>query len=722
VASHPIQTVSTIRFGVFEVDLRSRELRKNGTPLRLQGKPFQLLVELLRRPGEVLTREELRRQLWSDGIFVDFDEGLNSTVKRLRAVLGDSSQSPIYIETVSGSGYRFIAPVSQEVCETESLPALALVPKSNDGSTTQLDSRRGAQRWPSPASVLLAVFSVFLVAGAALVLVKYLTRTPEAVAVVPFTSFAGLESYPSFSPDGNQMAFAWDGGDPRSGVDLYLKQLGNETPRRLTYHPSRYSVPAWSPDGQSIAFSRMDPAGSGIYMVPALGGPERKLADTAEMYWIYGMLSWSQDGKWIAYADTKIPRAAPIPTQIHLLNIETLENRVLPHPAQECEASWVPSFSPDGKHLATACVVSIGVQRIYVQPALGGKAQQVVRLQGDFRGMTWSADSKSLIYSLDRWLWRIPSSGGTPEKLLFASDAFQPAVARTGNRLAFSQQTYSSYIWGLDLATAISALHPPVRLISSSRGQENPRISPDGKFVAFDSWRSGAPEVWLSNADGSNPVQLTSFMGPLTGTPRWSPDGQWLVFDSRATGQSGLYIVNRQGGPSRQVATGSLSASEPFWSHNGKWIYFSGERGGGIWKVQASGGSPVRLTQDNGLAQEAPNGNRVYYAKYAPGAVELWSVSADGGDQRRIVGMPTLALADEWVPATDGIYFIQANAAQARLSYFEFRSGRIHNLVTLHGLVNDWGSGPSLTSDGHTLVYAENDLVSGDIMLVQNFR
>src|SRR6266566_1928911 len=104
-ASHPIQSVSVYRFGVFQVNLRSRELRKSGIPLRLKGKPFQVLVELLRRPGEVVTREELCRQLWPAGTFVDFDEGLNSAAKRLRAALGDSSQRPIYIETVSRFGY-----------------------------------------------------------------------------------------------------------------------------------------------------------------------------------------------------------------------------------------------------------------------------------------------------------------------------------------------------------------------------------------------------------------------------------------------------------------------------------------------------------------------------------------------------------------------------------------------------------------------------------------
>jgi TolB-like protein/DNA-binding winged helix-turn-helix (wHTH) protein/Tfp pilus assembly protein PilF len=110
--SHPVQSPSIYRFGLFEADLSNRELRKHGIRVRLQEKPFQALIELLHRPGEVVTREELRQCLWSPDTFVDFDEGVNTAVKRLRIALGDSSASPIYIETVSRYGYRFIAPVT----------------------------------------------------------------------------------------------------------------------------------------------------------------------------------------------------------------------------------------------------------------------------------------------------------------------------------------------------------------------------------------------------------------------------------------------------------------------------------------------------------------------------------------------------------------------------------------------------------------------------------
>ncbi len=122
---HLVQSPSIYRFGLFEADLGNRELRKHGIRLRLQEKPFRVLIELLRRPGEVVTREELRQCLWSPDTFVDFDEGVNTAVKRLRIALGDSSASPIYIETVSGYGYRLIAPVTPLAADDKPLPELS---------------------------------------------------------------------------------------------------------------------------------------------------------------------------------------------------------------------------------------------------------------------------------------------------------------------------------------------------------------------------------------------------------------------------------------------------------------------------------------------------------------------------------------------------------------------------------------------------------------------
>jgi DNA-binding winged helix-turn-helix (wHTH) protein len=131
VAMLPQPTGRRFRFGAFEVDTATGELRKAGVRLRLQDQPFQVLIWLLDRPGEVLTREELRQRLWPDGIFVDFDHSLNSIVNKLREVLGDTASNPRFIETLARRGYRFVAPVSVVTQSSTEMPALA--PASTPG-------------------------------------------------------------------------------------------------------------------------------------------------------------------------------------------------------------------------------------------------------------------------------------------------------------------------------------------------------------------------------------------------------------------------------------------------------------------------------------------------------------------------------------------------------------------------------------------------------------
>src|ERR1700674_1435664 len=106
------RTPEILRFGTFEADLRSRELRKQGVRVKLQEQPFHVLKVLLQRPGEVVTREELRSAIWQSDTFVDFDNGLNPSINKLREALGDTAESPRFIETLPRRGYRFIAPVS----------------------------------------------------------------------------------------------------------------------------------------------------------------------------------------------------------------------------------------------------------------------------------------------------------------------------------------------------------------------------------------------------------------------------------------------------------------------------------------------------------------------------------------------------------------------------------------------------------------------------------
>jgi len=546
-----------------------------------------------------------------------------------------------------------------------------------------------------------------------------LQKQLDTLTITPFTTYPGYEVTPSFSPDGNQIVFAWDGGGNNAG-GLHIKQVGNE--KALLITSLGWHAPTWSPDGRSIAFAQCTKDVSEIYLVSPLGGPERKLTETKACGDI-SSLGWTSDSKWLAFSDydEKLD-STTLGAHTYLLDLETLERHVLPHPAPDCTVSFMPAFSPDGKSLALACMITLGVGKIYVQPAQGGAAHEVAPLSGRVAGIAWTPDSKSLIYGVNSTLWRVQADGGKPEELPFGHNAGAPAVARSGNRLAFQQSVSSSDIWRLDLVSPSKAKGAAVKLISSSRMQISPRISPDSQRIAFASTRSGSEEIWLGNSDGSNPVQLTFFRGALTGTPRWAPDSRRIVFDSRVTGHPQLYVVDANGGPPRRLATGTLDAADPFWSSDGHWIYFDTENPRGMWKVPAEGGTAARLTNDSGgLPQESADGKRIYYIR-GTNALEVWWVSADGGTGQRLEDMPTLAEADQFAPSRNGVYFLDTTTNPTMIKLFDPDGRTIQRVAALRGEVVGWGSGLNVSNDGRTLLYGRKDEGGSDIMLVEGFR
>ena len=364
-------TPTVISFGPFQADLLTQELKKQGVRLRLPGQSFHVLKMLLDRPGELVSREELHKALWPSDTFVDFEHGVNAAVNRLREALGDSADCPRIIETLPRRGYRFIGTINSPPAESEIVPKVS---REFEHSASESPATRQTKVSTSNRTRWMKISTSILVGVVcAIVIFSYRRVWPRVdlppMTSVPFTDYPGFENCPTFSPDGSQIAFTWT-GDPAAGskgADLYVKAINNEKLLRLTQHPSAFICAAWSPDGTQIAFIRLSAArvagvagansidDTGIYLVPALGGPERKLRAT-EGGW--GGVTWSADGKWIAYPDHTAPLAVihrTDPNRIYVLSLDTLESRQIPH-AKECLAEMVPAFSHSGDRLVSVCL------------------------------------------------------------------------------------------------------------------------------------------------------------------------------------------------------------------------------------------------------------------------------------------------------------------------------------------------------------------------------
>ena len=206
--------------------------------------------------------------------------------------------------------------------------------------------------------------------------------------------------------------------------------------------------------------------------------------------------------------------------------------------------------------------------------------------------------------------------GGKPEKLLFAQDAQTPAVAHTGNRLAYAQVNFPTSIWQLELTSPTKPAGPATKIISSSRGDWNPQVSPDGKHIAFESRRSGNPEIWVCDRDGSNPVQVSSFGGPHDRGRHALVAGQppHRLRLARFRQCRALHRECRRRAYKTDFPRERQMLLAPFWSADGRWIYFSTQRPDAIWKVPAEGGTAVRLTKEGRYdPQESADGTRLFY-------------------------------------------------------------------------------------------------------------
>jgi Tol biopolymer transport system component/DNA-binding winged helix-turn-helix (wHTH) protein len=707
--SEPQTARRLVRFGAFEADVQSGELRKDGVKLKFSGQPFQVLAILLERPGEVVTREELQKRLWPD-TFVDVERNLNTAVNKIREVLGDSAESPRFVETVPRRGYRFIGAVEAPI-----QPATAAV------TGEPLGVPRRGRRW---LTIGAGVIAVAVIALAAFVGYRWRRQQrPQEQAVltpVPFTALHGVASNPAFSPDGSRIAFAWSSQPGVNGygqADLYLKALGSETLLRLTQHPSTTLIPAWSPDGTQIAFYREAGADSGIYVVPALGGPEQKLHSTKDVW--NSAISWSPDGKWIAFEDMS---KGENHVRIYLLSPETLSiRRISINPA--CVDEHLPAFSHNGRFLAYWCFRNNYQAALYFLAVLDGEPKVITSFwEAMPSGLTWSADDTTLIYSR--------SKNYSPEELVEVSVAngsakqlglvgARPAVSPKNDKLAYGPSSDSSNIWRRDLLHSDS---PPIQLIPSSRAQYDARYSPDGKRIAFASNRSGIQAVWISNEDGSNLVQISD-PNHVSGSPQWSPDGSKIAFDSFPRDHWEIYVADVAERKPRKLITNISSLIRPNWSRDGKWIYFASEERGreGVYRCPASGGDATALANEMGWEfQETSDGKALYFASEdnENSGLKRVALSTSSGAEPKID--PTLHVRDsrDWLLTPGGLYFVPSEAPRS-VRYYDFATGHIR---TIFEADRDLNSSLSVSPDGRWLLYSQAGDASGDIMLVDQFH
>jgi len=714
----PNDAARRIRFGDFEADLSTGELRKAGRLVRLQDQPFRVLKCLLESPGEIVTRDELRQEIWGEDVYVDFERSLNTSVARLREALGDSPTRPTYIETAPRKGYRFIGPLSGE----PGLPA-----------TESEESAVG------PVPVLSRTWLRISVVAVGLGLVgiaawRLTSRIPPAeppeLRAEPLTYYEGFESEPTFSPDGNQVAFTWNGAK-QDNFDVYVKTVDGTQPLRLTSAPEREFSPAWSPDGQWIAFMRELPGfRAEVVRLAAVGGREYKLAEVQLNERRYAPSSGVFDRYLCWTADSRslilMHRGSDAdPLSLFRFDIQSGSlSRLTTAPAGSV-GDRNPAVSHDGRSLAFSG--SRGKRSgLIILPlddssSPAGEALLVPVLEGPLWNLTWTAGN-DLVVSKATELWRLDPRSQEMTRLAHISGrSFLPEIPRSTDRLVYAQQVLQSNIYRLDLTTGAV-----VKLIASTGADGNHQYSPDGRGIVFQSSRSSQHRIWISKEDGTSPAPIAT----LGGSPRWAPDGSAVAFDgptepdNRAV--SDIWTVSPAGGAPRRLTDPSTDDRVPNWSRDGQWVYFAslGHRedygpASQLWKIHVESGQRVQVTRNGGFyASESVDRKFVYFTKGMRDRT-LWRVPINGGAEvqvlERLTTWPNFELAE------DGIYYTP-RLAPGETPVIMFYNFSDESKVEVLAANRPFLSGLSLSPDRRYLLFDQIDHEGSNLMLVEGFR
>ncbi len=495
---------------------------------------------------------------------------------------------------------------------------------------------------PNPLMSILAVFILL-----ALLIIGYLlisSRDGKGFQIKhtsPLTTAPGLEQDPAWSPEGTRIAYA---SDESGNMDIWVRQITAGQKVNLTKDYTGYDgKPAWSPDGEWIAFvSNRD--GGGLFKIPALGGiPKRVVAlpFAPSLSYIGSIppVCWSPDGTELAYATTGIlyivPASGGTPTSI-------------PLPPTGLEVGYSePAWSPNGERIVCTGLVAVGVStsQIWSVRRDGTDALPVTGGKNFDHNPIWSLDGRQLFFISDRGgnhdVWWIPVDDrgmptGHARPLTAGAGVGDIALSKDGTKLAYTKVTERSNIWSIPIVSdRILTLDDALAVTSENHYIDLVSVSPDGKWIAFDSNRSGNQDIWIMRKDGSELRQLTTNVAhDWVGS--WSPDGKLIAFQSFRRGNRDLYVMPVAGGAVTPLTNHPAEDFIPVWSPDGEKIAFSSNRSGNmdVWVMPSGGGEPRQLTfheAQDGLMCWSPDGKQLVFGSKRTGNGELFLIPAEGG-------------------------------------------------------------------------------------------
>lgn len=593
-------------------------------------------------------------------------------------------------------------------------------------SGTALSSIIIPRRWPTVALIVLIGL------GGIFGLYELLSRFLRGPAVAPpvagniarVTAWSGLDTQPTLSPDGNSVAYS---SNHNGSFELHIKQLtpgGQEI--QLTSDGQENFQPAWSPDGQRIAY--FSKKRGGIWVVPTLGGAPRQVTDFGSGP------KWSHDGEQIAFQSDSNPDLGSgnvgsstiwiVPTKggaaRQLTKVGSPEGGHL-------SAVW----SPDNKRIVFLAL-NFSSQTLWSVSVNGDDLKQLTSNEmGKASYPVFSPDGRGLYYTNGAAVWWVPISpqtgaiNGKPERItdVGASFVFGLGISADGKKIAFSEQTLSSNIWSVPVSRSTSQTSGPPQAITNQIGNRNnqPAFSPDGRRLAFMEYlRGGGADIWVADADGKNPVQITTNSRNLV--PNWFPDGDQLAFVSFRENHWSVWATSIQSRREHLLLDLGRDVQYARLSPDGKQLAFNLADKGvvNLWTVPVSGGQPKQLTFDKELAGFAcwsPDGKFLAYQMKRGDDAYLMVVPSEGGESVQLTSGRGRSWPYSFSPDGDKVLFAGERDGVWNV-WWVSRSSRVQQKLTNYTQPNSFVRYPAWSPLGTQIAY-EYSQSSGNIWTME---
>lgn len=696
-----------IRFGPFEADCGTGELRKGGRLIRLQEKPFQVLMTLLERPAEVVTREELREQLWPGDSYGDFDQGLNTAINKLREALGDSAADPKFVETLPKRGYRFIHAIGSETSPPSAPDAprrgipVQWIAVAAFGVVAALAGGMWSRREPPPTPLPLRRFAV----------------SPA----VPVASRAFFDAVAAVSPNGRHIAYISEENPGR----LWVHDLDRGT-ARLIEGTEGARWPFWSPGSEFIGYV----TGSDLRKIPARGGSAGTICHDCARAFFGG--SWSPDGRSIVFSEGGPASLYEIPAtggaRRLLLSASQLRHRNAAGNGSKAHGNlYRPQFLPAGAGRRVIVFAFGSASAVLIAKDIASGREELI---GAGVSTAYSPTGHILYRSgpLQAEIWARPFSLErlTPmgEAFRIAENAADASVATDGT-LVYVDLNSEALAWLDRKGTQTGKVGQPLELFAY------PAISPNGRFVAVETMDNANLDIWVYEAGAGTRTRLTSH--PATDIlPVWSPSGEEVAFSSYQAGNIDVFVRRADGADEeRAIVAGPLNERVSDWSRDGRHILYSvldPKNGYDIWyAMQGEKGNweplPFLQTVSNERAPKlSPDGRYLAYISDETGRDEIyvrpfptgsrkWPISADGGRQIR------------WRRDGRELFFVAEGAlfGVPVLTSAGFSSGSSTRLFSSAGFQFWWEANYDVSPDGERFLVADRLGGRRKIHVVQNW-